>query len=77
MLERERLEILMSLTIVNVAYPLAPVGPGAAGGAEQVLACLDNALVDAGHASIVLACAGSRTRGLLHRLPYRSDGTLT
>jgi glycosyltransferase involved in cell wall biosynthesis len=67
----------MSLTIVNVAYPLTPVGPGAAGGAEQVLACLDNALVDAGHASIVLACAGSSTRGLLHPLPYRLNGPLS
>lgn len=67
----------MSLTIVNVAYPLAPVGPGTAGGAEQVLVCLDNALVDAGHASIVLACAGSATRGLLYPLPYHLDGPLT
>lgn len=67
----------MSLTIVNVAYPLAPVGPGTAGGAEQVLGCLDNALVDAGHASIVLACAGSTTRGLLYPLPYHLDKPLT
>jgi glycosyltransferase involved in cell wall biosynthesis len=63
----------MSLTIVNVAYPLSPVGAAATGDAEQVLSCLDNALVEAGHASIVLGCAGSTTRGLLYPLPLRLD----
>jgi hypothetical protein len=53
----------MSLTILNVAYPLAPVGSGAVGGAEQVLTLLDRALVEAGHRSIVIACAGSTTAG--------------
>ncbi len=51
------------LTVLSVAYPFAPVGPDAAGGAEQVLTRLDAALVEAGHRSIVLACAGSTTRG--------------
>ncbi len=67
----------MSLTIVNVANPLAPVGGGAPGDAEQVISYLDNALVEAGHASIVLACAGSITRGLLHPLPFRIAGPLS
>jgi glycosyltransferase involved in cell wall biosynthesis len=53
------------LTILNVAYPLAPVGPDAAGGAEQVLSALDRALVGAGHRSLVVACAGSQVAGKL------------
>ncbi|TIU34927.1 MAG: glycosyltransferase family 4 protein, partial [Mesorhizobium sp.] len=36
----------MTLTVLNVAYPLAPVGPDAVGGAEQVLSALDRALVE-------------------------------
>ena len=38
-----------------MAYALAPVGPATAGGAEQVLAAVDRALVAAGHRSIVVA----------------------
>jgi len=53
------------LTVLNVAYPLAPVGPDAVGGAEQVLTQLDAALVAAGHRSIVVAQEGSRTAGKL------------
>src|SRR3954465_10552397 len=41
----------MPLCVLNVAYPLAPVGPDAVGGAEQVLAMIDAALVRAGHES--------------------------
>ena len=59
----------MSLTILSVAYPLAPVSRDAAGGAEQVLATLDNALVDAGHRSLVLAQAGSEVAGTLLPVP--------
>lgn len=59
----------MSLTVLNVAYPLAPVGPDAVGGAEQVLTRLDRALVQAGHASLVVACEGSQTSGLLFATP--------
>jgi glycosyltransferase involved in cell wall biosynthesis len=55
----------MPLRILNGAYPLAPVGPDAVGGAEQVLAMIDAALVRAGHESLVLACDGSRARGEL------------
>ena len=50
----------MTLTILNVAYPLAPVSLDAVGGAEQILAALDKALVEAGHGSIVIACERSR-----------------
>jgi glycosyltransferase involved in cell wall biosynthesis len=54
---------MTQLTVLNVAYPFAPVGPNAVGGAEQVLTMLDAALADAGHRSIVVACEQSQTRG--------------
>ena len=57
------------LTILSVAYALAPVGPDAVGGAEQVLGTIDGALVAAGHRSLVVACAGSRTAGRLFDYP--------
>ncbi len=34
------------LRILNVAYPLLPVGPGSAGGAEQILYLLDRGLAE-------------------------------
>lgn len=57
------------LTVLNVAYPFAVVGPDAVGGAEQVLSHLDRALVEAGHRSIVVAAEGSRTFGALVPVP--------
>lgn len=51
----------MGLTVLSVAYPLAPVTADPVGGAEQVLARMDRALVDAGHRSIVIASEGSRS----------------
>lgn len=66
----------MTLTVLNVAYPFAPVGPDAVGGAEQILSLLDNALVRAGHRSLVLACEGSVVAGELLATP-RPEGTLT
>lgn len=65
----------MSLTILSVAYPLAPVGLDAVGGAEQVLSQLDHALTRAGHRSIVIACEGSEAAGTLVPVP-RIDGSL-
>ncbi|WP_214476734.1 glycosyltransferase family 4 protein [Mesorhizobium sp. dw_380] len=59
----------MTLTVLNVAYPLAPVGPDAVGGAEQVLSMLDQALVRAGHRSIVVGCRGSSASGTLVEIP--------
>lgn len=59
----------MSLRILSVAYPLAPVSLDAAGGAEQILAILDERYVCLGHRSIVIACDGSRIRGELLSLP--------
>jgi glycosyltransferase involved in cell wall biosynthesis len=62
----------MRLTVLSVAYPLAPVGPDAVGGAEQILHQLDYALTQAGHQSIVVACEGSRVAGTLIDVPRKS-----
>jgi glycosyltransferase involved in cell wall biosynthesis len=59
----------MRLTVLNVAYPMAPVGPAVAGGAEHVLATLDRALVTAGHRSLVVAREGSSVDGELVATP--------
>lgn len=67
----------MSLTVLSVAYPLAPVGPDAAGGAEQILHRLDEALTKAGHRSIVVAQAGSRIVGELVPIPREVNGLET
>lgn len=53
------------MTILSIAYPFAPVGPHAIGGAEQILSDLDEALVAAGHVSLVVASKGSATAGHL------------
>jgi glycosyltransferase involved in cell wall biosynthesis len=53
------------LTVLSVSYALAAVGPDAVGGAEQVLSCLDAALVCRGHSSLVVAPEGSTTAGTL------------
>ena len=55
----------VSLTVLSVGYALAPVGPDAVGGAEQVLSALDRALVAAGHSSLVVAPEGSQVAGHL------------
>ena len=57
------------LTVVSVAYPLAPVGPDAVGGSEQILTALDRALVAAGHRSIVTRDRGLADCGRTDRLP--------
>jgi glycosyltransferase involved in cell wall biosynthesis len=59
----------LALTVLSVAYPFAAVSPDAVGGAEQVLAQLDRALVGSGHRSIVVACEGSRVTGTLVTVP--------
>ncbi|HXT13466.1 MAG TPA: glycosyltransferase family 4 protein [Candidatus Angelobacter sp.] len=61
------------MTILSVAYALAPVAPGAVGGAEQVLSRLDAELTRAGHQSIVVACEGSQVSGRLLAVP-RPEG---
>lgn len=59
----------MALTVLQVGFPLVPVGPEAVGGAEQVVSQLDRALVAAGHRSIVVAPVGSRCAGELVPIP--------
>jgi glycosyltransferase involved in cell wall biosynthesis len=59
----------VSLSVLNVAYPFAPVGPRAVGGAEQILSHLDRALTAAGHQSVVVACQGSQVAGTLIAVP--------
>ena len=49
----------MSLTVLSVAYPLAPVSEDAAGGAEQILSAIDRALVQKGHRSLVVGGSSS------------------
>jgi glycosyltransferase involved in cell wall biosynthesis len=63
------------LTVLSVAYPLAPVGLDAVGGAEQVLSAVDRALVASGHRSIVVAQEGSTVAGALRPVP-RPAGAL-
>ena len=64
----------MRLTVLNVAFPRAPVSPDTVGGAEQVLSQIDRALVEEGHRSRVLACEGSRVAGeLIEALDFDAD----
>lgn len=62
------------LTILQVGYPLAPVGPDAVGGSEQVLSAIDRALVAAGHRSLVVASADSVVAGRLLPFPAFPPG---
>src|ERR1700712_308594 len=64
------------LTILSVAYPLAPVGPDSVGGAEQVVSAVDRLLHTLGHRSIVVAQQGSAVSGVLYGVP-RPIGMLT
>lgn len=57
------------LSVLSIAYPLAPVRMDPVGGAEQILARLDRALSDAGHRSTVIAAADSRVAGHLRAIP--------
>lgn len=63
-------------TVLSIAYPFAPVGPNLVGGAEQILWDLDQALVEAGHRSLVVACEGSRPAGRLFAVPLPERETL-
>ncbi|AUX46621.1 glycosyl transferase family 1 [Sorangium cellulosum] len=66
----------MRLTVLHVGYPLAPVGPDAVGGAEQVLSMLDEALSRGGHRSIVVAPEGSSCAGTLVATPAPPQGAV-
>lgn len=53
------------MTVLSVAYPLFPVGPDSAGGAEQILYLLDREIVRSGRRSLVVAAPGSTVAGQL------------
>jgi glycosyltransferase involved in cell wall biosynthesis len=53
------------MRILSIAFALATVGDGAVGGAEQILAHIDRALVAAGHESLVVAASNSQIHGQL------------
>lgn len=57
------------MKVLQVAYALAPVGADAVGGAEQVLAAIDRAVVGARFTSVVVALEGSRCAGTLIAVP--------
>jgi glycosyltransferase involved in cell wall biosynthesis len=59
----------MKLTVLTVPFPFAPLNEDPVGGAEQISAHLDRALVSQGHSSVVIAAHGSRTAGHLVPLP--------
>jgi len=58
------------MTVLQVAYPFAPVGPDSVGGAEQVVWMLDDALTRAGHESVVVARKDSQVAGTLVPTPH-------
>jgi glycosyltransferase involved in cell wall biosynthesis len=59
----------LSLTVLSVAFPLAPVTADPVGGAEQVLSQLDRAVLEAGGRSVVVAAEGSSPAGRLLAVP--------
>lgn len=63
----------MKPTILNVAFPFAPVREDTAGGAEQVLSALDSAIVKHGWNSVVIASSGSIVKGNLIHGPEISE----
>ena len=66
----------MSSTVLSVAYPFAPVGARAVGGAEQVLPWLESRLSGCGFRSLVAAREGSTCAGELFATTV-PDGSLT
>lgn len=68
------LEDTPRLTVLEVACPLAPVGPDAVGGAEQMVSMVDERLVRGGHTSIVIAQEGSICKGTLIATPKTPEG---
>lgn len=59
----------MTLRVLSVAFPFAPVSADPVGGAEQVLAQIDRHLVERGHESVVIAPSGSSVCGRLVTVP--------
>jgi len=62
----------MVLVLLSVACPFVPVTPDAIESAEQSVAQLDTTLARGGDESIVMACKGSITEGILLATPKLS-----
>lgn len=56
---------MKQLTVLNVAFPFAPVKEDTVGGAEQVLLALDDAIISHKYNSIVVASENSEIKGEL------------
>jgi hypothetical protein len=56
-------------TILSVAYPFAPVSDDAVGRAEQIAARIDQAIVEHGGTSLVIATEDSQVHGTLLPVP--------
>lgn len=67
----------MPRTILSIAYPFAPVSPGAVGGAEQVLSALDSSLAAHGYRSIVVASQGSEVAGHLYEVALPQTASIS
>jgi CelD/BcsL family acetyltransferase involved in cellulose biosynthesis/glycosyltransferase involved in cell wall biosynthesis len=63
------------VNVVLVAWSLGRVGPGAVGGAEQVLWNLERGLARRGHRTVTIAGEGSQVEGALEAVPI-PEGTL-
>lgn len=63
------------MLILSVPFPFAPMRADAVGGAEQIAAALDRALVAAGHESMVIAGEGSQVAGTLVAVPHAASGS--
>ncbi len=59
--------------ILSVAFPFAPIGPDAVGGAEVILSSLEAALPALGFRSLVVAHASSQPGGRLYPTPVPSQ----
>ncbi len=57
------------MRILNIAFALAYVGDDAVGGAEQMLACIEQGQVAASHESLIVAARHSNVRGTLFGTP--------
>lgn len=62
------------LSILYIAYPLLPVTPESAGGAEQMLLAVEREMAAAGHQTTVAASAGSQVHGRLLVTGQPADG---
>jgi glycosyltransferase involved in cell wall biosynthesis len=61
------------MNILNIAYPFSPVAPNSAGGAEQVLRILDEAIIEKGFNSMVIGHELSQVSGKLFSVPFPGE----